>query len=67
MNFNCKLVKKTFAGDNGEVREYYVLEFPILDDEKMEITIKKDKAHLLMLSKKVVNVPDTDFWSDEEN
>ena len=66
MKFDCKLVKKTFAAENGEVRAYYVLEFPIVDNEKMEITIKKDKAQLLMLSKKAINLPDTDFWADEE-
>ena len=66
MNFDCKLVKKTFATEKGQVRAYYVLEFPIVDNEKMEITIKKDKAQLLMLSKKAINLPDTDFWSEDE-
>lgn len=66
MDLKCKLVKKTFTAENGEYRSYYVLEFPIVDNEKMDITIKKDKAQLLMLSKKTINLPDNDFWADEE-
>ena len=66
MNLNCKLVKKTFTAENGEAREYYVLEFSIADNETLDITIKKDKAQLLLLSQKVIGFPDNPFWSDEE-
>lgn len=51
MNYNCKLVKKTFTTKDNETREYYVLVFDILENETLEITIKGDKAKLLLLSK----------------
>lgn len=66
MDLNCKLVKKTFTAQNGEVREYFVLEFPLTQDETLEITIKKDKAQLLLLSQKVTSFPEKPFWSPEE-
>ena len=65
MDLKCKLVKKTFTTENGEVRDYHVLEFPITNDENMEITIKKEKAQLLLLSQKV-NFPEKPFWSHDE-
>lgn len=65
MDLKCKLVKKTFTAQNGEVMNYHVLQFPIADDESLEITIKKDKAQLLLLSQKV-NFPEKPFWSHEE-
>lgn len=65
MDLKCKLVKKTFTTENGEVRYYHVLEFPIINDENMEITIKKEKAQLLLLSQKV-NFPEKPFWSHDE-
>lgn len=52
MEYKCKLVKKTFTTKENEAREYYVLQFNILEDETLEITIKSDKAKLLLLSKK---------------
>lgn len=67
MNYNCKLVKKTFTDDKGEVREYYVLQFDLADDEKLEITIKGEKAKLLLLSSKLNNkMPDIPFFSQDE-
>lgn len=66
MDLKCKLVKKTFTAENGEVREYYVLEFSIADNDTLEITIKKDKAQLLLLSQKVIGFPEKPFWSPEE-
>lgn len=66
MDLKCKLVKKTFTVESGEVREYYVLEFSIADNETLEITIKKDKAQLLLLSQKVIGFPDKPFWSSKE-
>lgn len=66
MDLKCKLVKKTFTTENGEVREYYVLEFLLANDEKLGITIKKDKAQLILLSQKVIGFPDKPFWSESE-
>lgn len=66
MDLKCKLVKKTFTAENGEVRDYYVLEFCIADNETLDITIKKDKAQLLLLSQKVVKFPEKPFWTEEE-
>ena len=65
MDLKCKLVKKTFTAENGEVREYHVLQFDLVDDEKLEITIKGDKAKLLTMSSKL-KMPDTPFWNTEE-
>lgn len=50
MQLDCKLFKKTFKIESGEDREYYVLQFPLYDNEKLEITIKSDKARLLALA-----------------
>lgn len=51
MQLDCKLFKKTFtAKDSGEIKEYYVLQFPLYDGEKLEITIKSDKARLLAMA-----------------
>ena len=58
MNFECKLVKKTFTTKDNETREYYVLQFNILQDEILEITIKNDKAKLLILSQNHLTFPD---------
>ena len=66
MDLKCKLVKKTFTTKDGEVREYYVLEFSISDTDTLDITIKKDKAQLLLLSQKVIGFPEKPFWSPEE-
>ena len=66
MDLNCKLVKKTFTTQNGELREYYVLEFTIANNETLEITIKKDKAQLLLLSQKITPLSEKPFWTPEE-
>ena len=51
MNLDCKLFKKTFtAKDSGEFKEYYVLQFPLYNDEKLEIPIKSDKAKMLIMA-----------------
>ena len=65
MDLKCKLIKKTFTAENGDLREYHVLQFPISDGETIEIPIKKDKANLLRLSTKL-NFPEKPFWSDTE-
>lgn len=66
MDLKCKLIKKTFTADNGEVREYHVLSFPIADGESIEIPIKKDKANLIRLSSKL-NFPEKPFWTQDES
>lgn len=66
MDLSCKLIKKTFTADNGQVRQYHVLQFPIADDETIEIPIKKDKANLIRLSSKI-NFPEKPFWTQSES
>lgn len=48
-----KLIKKEFTTENGEVREYYVLSIPLFGNETIEITIKSDKAKLLIMSETI--------------
>lgn len=50
-----KLVKKEFTTPDGQVKEYYVLSIPLVGNEKMEITIKSDKAKLLIMSETIKN------------
>lgn len=50
MSLDCKLYKKTFTTKEGELREYYVLQFPLVNNETLEIPIKSDKAKLLSMS-----------------
>ena len=50
-----KLVKKEFTTSDGQVKEYYVLLIPLVGNEKMEITIKSDKAKLLIMSETIKN------------
>ena len=50
VSLDCKLYKKTFTTKEGELREYYVLQFPLVNNETLEIPIKSDKAKLLSMS-----------------
>lgn len=50
MNFDCKLVKKAFTTKEGNSQEYYVIEIPLADGSTCDITIKSDKAKLLIMS-----------------
>lgn len=50
-----KLVKKNFTDSDGHKREYYVLSIPLFsydgtEEENIEITIKSDKAKLILMS-----------------
>lgn len=50
-----KLVKKNFTDSDGYKREYYVLSIPLFSydgtqEENIEITIKSDKAKLILMS-----------------
>ena len=46
----AKLVKKNFTDSDGHKREYYVLSIPLTEEENIEITIKGDKAKLILMS-----------------
>lgn len=45
-----KLVKKNFTVESGEVRDYYVIEYSLVDGSKLEVSLKGDKAKLLLMS-----------------
>ena len=45
-----KLVKKNFTVESGEVKDYYVIEYPLVDGSKLEVPLKGDKAKLLLMS-----------------
>lgn len=45
-----KLVKKNFTVETGEVRDYYVIEYSLVDGSKLEVSLKGDKAKLLLMS-----------------
>ena len=67
MKLECKLIKKTFKDKDNETHEYYVLSFNLGQDETLDITIKGDKARLLLLSSKLNNqLPDLSFFTEEE-
>ena len=55
MELNCKLIEKTFIDKDGVNHPYYVLSFDLIDDSKIEIPIKGDKAKLLKLSHSLDN------------
>lgn len=55
MNLKCKLVEKAFTDNDGNSRNYYVLQFNLVDGSTLDITIKGDKAKLLKLSEKLDN------------
>lgn len=50
MELNCKLVKKTFTADDGSARDYFVLQFKLIDGSTLDVSLKGDKAKLLVLS-----------------
>lgn len=50
MNLNCQLVKKSFTTENGNKQDYYVLVFDLADSSTLEVTLKSDKAKLLIMS-----------------
>lgn len=50
MDLNCKLVKKTFKTDEGLSRDYFVLQFDLIDGSTLDVSLKGDKAKLLVLS-----------------
>lgn len=48
-----RLLRKTFVTDKGEAVDYYVVEFPLNDQENVEVKIKSDKAKLLIMAKEL--------------
>lgn len=48
-----KLLKKTFVTDKGEALDYYVVQFPLNDEESIEVKIKSDKAKLLIMAEQL--------------
>ena len=71
MNLDCKLFEKTFNTPEGEPRKYYVLEFKLADGSPLEVTLKGDKAKLLIMShnfisKKSQELPDIPFFTSDD-
>lgn len=50
MSLNCKLVKKSFVTNEGDSRDYYVIVFDLIDGSTLEVSLKGDKAKLLLMS-----------------
>lgn len=50
MKVEASVIKKHFTTENGEVREYYAISIPLINGETVEITLKSDKAKLILLS-----------------
>lgn len=50
MEITGKLCKKEFTTENGEVREYYVISIALYGNETIEISLKGDKAKLILMS-----------------
>ena len=50
-----KLIKKTFINTNGEVVEFYVLQFELDGGETLDLNVKSDKAKILLMSEKLKN------------
>lgn len=45
-----ELVKKAFIAEDGSKRDYYVLVHKLADGTDLEVTLKGDKAKLLIMS-----------------
>lgn len=50
MEVTGELIKKEIKKDNGEIIKYYAIQIPLYNGEVIEVTVKGDKAKLLMLS-----------------
>ena len=50
MPIESKLIKKEFTTEDGIKREYYVIEYELVDGQVLDIPIKGDKAKLLIMS-----------------
>ena len=53
MNITGKLEKKNFKADNGETRDYYVITYNLGNGETLDVSIKGDKAKLILLSAQI--------------
>lgn len=56
MNLTMKLEKRNFTTEDGQKRDYYVLSHPLADGSNLEISVKGDKARLLILSAQISQV-----------
>ena len=50
MILEFELKKKHFITNDGEQRDYYVLVYKLADGTDLEVTLKGDKAKLLIMS-----------------
>lgn len=50
MKLEFELIKKHFITESGEKRDYYVLIYKLADGTDLEVTLKGDKAKLLIMS-----------------
>lgn len=55
MKLQFELVKKAFTTESGEKRDYYVLVYKLADGTDLEVTLKGDKAKLLIMSYNLTN------------
>lgn len=55
MKVTFELQEKTFTNDNGTSIKYYVLSRNLIDGSKLEISVKGDKAKLLLMSIAIEN------------
>lgn len=71
MNLDCTLIEKTFNTPDGENRKYYVLKFTLADGSNLEVSVKGDKAKLLIMSHNFVSktsqkLPDIPFFDKDD-
>lgn len=53
MKAEFELLEKSFTSDDGKPIRYYVLSRQLIDGSVIEISIKPDKAKLLLMSLKL--------------
>lgn len=50
MEMKCRLLKKDFTTEDGQKREYHVIQFDLADGSTLDIPVKGDKARLLVMT-----------------
>ena len=50
MLFQFELIKKAFIADDGSKKDYFVLVSKLADGSDLEVSLKGDKAKLLIMS-----------------
>lgn len=53
MKVDFELLEKSFTSDEGKPIKYYVLSRQLIDGSTIEVSIKSDKAKLLLMSLKI--------------